>query len=423
MATFYKRPDSQQFSVACYPRPGAKLVRASLGTDDPALAEKITRKVEILCELEKLADVPVPEKILASFACMTVRVEREAASTTRPAPVQAVPEPSPVPNKGGSIPDAIRAYLVRSAATNVPQATADKISRLRQFFGSALIDSLDPRPPDKLKHARKCVILPLKGIAPKCLSDLTPDLILSFLLAKNYGLCSKRHYRELFHGLFDSALKSGIYQPPNPYAPNPADDLPSFNGRDKPIIVLTDSEVTAQYAAVAANPLVIFGCQLMLEGGFRLHEILALRRCDLAVEGKIRLILPEIINNVGTGLKTGERTVTARHILRSLIRQYLESNPGPATDWIFQSATGLRMTTDAFGTSLRTLNRAAKLKWTTQHFRHTFATQRIAEGWNLKTLAQEMGTSVTMLMAYYSGHIDPPILAAESAGLGSVQMT
>ena len=413
MATFYKRPDSQQFSVACYPRPGAKLVRASLGTDDPALAEKITRKVEILCELEKLADVPVPEKILASFGCMTVRVEREAPSSAQPAPVQAAAVPSPAPGKGGSIPDAIRAYLVLSAVSNVPQATADKISRLRQFFGSALIDSLDPRPPEKLAHARKHEVLPLEDIKPKCLSDLTPGLITTFLLAKNYGRSSKRHYRELFHGLFDCALKSGIYQPPNPYAPNPADDLPSFNGRDKPIIVLTDTEVTAQYAAVAADPLVLFGCQLMLEGGFRLHEILALRRCDLEVEGKIRLILPEIINNVGTGLKTGERTVTARNILRSLIRQYLDSNRGSATDWIFQSPTGLRMTTDAFGTSLRMLNQAAKLKWTTQYFRHTFATQRIAEGWNLKTLAQEMGTSVTMLMAYYSGHIDPPVLAAD----------
>ena len=69
------------------------------------------------------------------------------------------------------------------------------------------------------------------------------------------------------------------------------------------------------------------------------------------------------------------------------------------------------MTTDAFGTSLRALNRAANLTWTTQVFRHTFATRRIAENWNLKSLAQEMGTSVTMLMAYYSGHFDPPILA------------
>jgi hypothetical protein len=68
--------------------------------------------------------------------------------------------------KSGSIKDAIQAYLVRSVVSNVPQATADKISRLRQFFGSALVNSLDPRPPEKLKHARKREVLPLKGISP-----------------------------------------------------------------------------------------------------------------------------------------------------------------------------------------------------------------------------------------------------------------
>jgi hypothetical protein len=167
--------------MACYPRPGAKLVRASLGTEDPVLAEKITRKVEILCELEKLADVPVPEKILALFECLTVRIERESPSPAQPTPVQATTKSSPA-IKSGSIKDAIRAYLVRSVVSNVPQATADKISRLRQFFGSALVNSLDPRPTEKLKHARKREVLPLKGISPASLEDITPDLILSFLL-------------------------------------------------------------------------------------------------------------------------------------------------------------------------------------------------------------------------------------------------
>jgi integrase len=238
---------------------------------------------------------------------------------------------------------------------------------------------------------------------------------LKFLIKKNYGLSSKRHFRELFHGLFEVALKSGIYQPSNPYCGNPADELPGFTGRDKPVTVLSDAEVVVQYAAVNAAPLVLLGCQLMLEAGFRLHEILALRPCDLAAEGKIRLILPQNLNPSGTGLKTGERTVTVRHELRPIIRRYLDSCEGESTSWCFQSPTGLRMTTDAFGESIRTMNRAAKLPWTSQDYRHTFATQRISEGWNLKTLAQEMGTSVAMLMIHYAGHIDPPILAAHSS--------
>lgn len=74
MASYYQRPDSKQFSVSCYPRPGAKLVRASLGTDDSVLAEKVARKVDLLIELERMADVEVPEKILTAFEVLNARV-------------------------------------------------------------------------------------------------------------------------------------------------------------------------------------------------------------------------------------------------------------------------------------------------------------------------------------------------------------
>lgn len=413
MASYYRRPDTKYFSLACYPCPGSKLVRASLGTDDPVLAEKMTRKVEILCELEKLADIPIPEKILAAFSLGSIRSDCERATAPELSPPQmvAVAEAPTDTSESGTIREALVAYMVRSLVCNVPQAQADKISRLRQFFGSDLINSLDPRPPENLKHARKGKVIP-PVFEGKYLYEITEVVILKFLIKKNYGLSSKRHFRELFHAIFEGALKSGIYKPPNPYCANPVDDLPGFTGRDKPVTVLTDAEVVAQYAAVTAEPLVLFGCQLMLEAGFRLHEILALRPCDLAAEGKIRLILPQNPNPSGTGLKTGERTVTVRHELRPIIRQYLELYKGDHASWCFQSPTGLRMTTDAFGESIRTLNRAAKLPWTSQDYRHTFATQRISEGWNLKTLAQEMGTSVAMLMIHYAGHIDPPILAA-----------
>ncbi|MBC7979008.1 MAG: tyrosine-type recombinase/integrase [Armatimonadetes bacterium] len=420
MASYYRRPNTKHFSLACYPCPGSKLVRASLGTDDPVLAEKMTRKVEILCELEKLADVPIPEKLLAAFSLSSIRSDCERPTPLEPSPPQAVAAvavaaQAPMDtSESGTVREALVAYMVRSLVCNVPQAQADKISRLRQFFGSDLINSLDPRPPENLKHARKGKVIP-PVFEGKYLYEITELVILKFLIKKKYGLSSKRHFRELFHAIFEGALKSGIYKPPNPYCANPVDDLPGFTGRDKPVTVLTVAEVVAQYAAVSAEPLVLFGCQLRLEAGFRLHEILALRPCDLATEGKIRLILPQNPNPSGTGLKTGERTITVRHELRPIIRQYLESYEGDYVSWCFQSPTGLRMATDAFGESLRTMNRAANLTWTSQDYRHTFATRRISEGWNLKTLAQEMGTSVAMLMIHYAGYIEPPIHAAQSS--------
>ncbi|MDP4721382.1 MAG: site-specific integrase [Akkermansiaceae bacterium] len=364
------------------------------------MAEKMTRKVEILCELEKLADIQIPKRILSAFSLDGISGEIEPPLSLEQLTAQdGKEEVAEVESPGsGDISEAIRAYLVRSVATNVPDAQSDKVSRLRQFFGTDLVNSLDPRPPAAFKHARKGKFIPpfFKG---KYLSEISDVEILRFLVEKKYGLSSKRHFRELFHGLFQVALKSGIYKPLNPYCANPADELPGFTGRDKPVTVLSEIEEAAQYAAVTGDPGVHFGCQLMIEAGFRLHEILALRPCDLTTEGKIRLILPENVNVSQTRLKTGERTVTVRHNLRPIIRQYLDSYSGDRASWCFPSATDMskRMTSDAFGDSLRTLNRAANLPWTTQDYRHTFATRRIDEGWNLKTLAQEMGTSVAML--------------------------
>jgi len=42
-------------------------VRASLGTEDPVLDEKIAQKVDLLIELEKVAEVEVPGKILTAL--------------------------------------------------------------------------------------------------------------------------------------------------------------------------------------------------------------------------------------------------------------------------------------------------------------------------------------------------------------------
>lgn len=70
------------------------------------------------------------------------------------------------------------------------------------------------------------------------------------------------------------------------------------------------------------------------------------------------------------------------------------------------------MSSHTFSARLRKINSQKGFDWSTQDFRHTFATQRIAEGWNLKTLAHEMGTSVQMLERHYAGYIPPPLRAA-----------
>jgi integrase len=407
MASIYRRPDSNNFCLSCYPRPGAKLVRASLGTDDESLAQMVARKVDLLIELERMSDIEVPEKVLAAFEGLRGSFGAPALTDAGASDTLAHELPPKCP-----IDDVIRSFLIRSEVSNVYHATSDKISRLRQFFGSERINALDPRPPEVLKRRRKKIKMAPPWFKEDDLALITTDTILKFLSEKKYSRSYKRHYRELFHELFQHALKSGAYRPENPYAANPADDLPSFKGTGEPITLLSVAEVAEQYRAVSPNALILFGCQLMLEGGFRLHEILALKRRDLDVGGKIRLILPDDGRSTSTRLKTGQRSVTVRPILRPMIQRFRDTVAGKDSEWCFASPTGDRMTSDAFGELLRGLNRAAGLSWTTQDYRHTFATNRIEEGWNLKSLAQEMGTSVQMLMEHYAGFIDPPVLAA-----------
>ena len=410
MASIYKRPDSGLYWLSCYPKQGGALMRVGLGTGDRSQAEAIQKKVELLVGIERLGGVPIPPSLLSHFGSVSAPpVEGEATERTNGHKKKTTVSPPK-----NELREAIRSSLVRSATTNVASELNDKIYRLRTFFGSKLIAELDPRPEEHRRHARKRTVK--AWFTGTTLAEITPDTILSFFLDHKYSRSNKRHFREVFHGLFKYALVNGLYRPDNPYAPNPAAQIPSFSGRDEEITILSDAQVEKQYEVAAPDRQVLFGCRLMIEAGFRCHEILSLRRQNIAPDcSRIGLTMPERLHHLDTGLKTGERPVTVRAILRPFIADYLAELK---TDWLFVSPREKRLSTNAFGDALRQMNRAAGLPWTTQDFRHTFATARIKEGWNLKTLADEMGTSIQMLMTHYAGYIAPPVHAA----LASEQM-
>ena len=412
MASIYRRADSQKLWLSFYPRPGASLVRVGLGTDDSSLAEKAAEKVELLIKLEAFSDIELPPKALQAFKSLQSMTGSNQGANHAPENATDVASSQKI---NCPIEDAVRALLIRSVATNAEHATADKISRLRQFFGTKRINALDPRPPEKLKHARKNMVVEpwFKG---EDLGRISTTNMLEFLSSKPYKNASKRHFRELFHELFQTALKTGIYRPDNPYCANPADDLPGFSEREEPITMLTADEVSEQLRAAVANSLVLFGCHLMIEAGLRLHEMLALRHGDLSQPGKIRLVKPRRQSTRSTRLKTGERAVTALSPLRPVIESHLQTVEFNERAWCFANSKGDKMSSDDFGTMLREINRKAGLSWTTQDFRHTYATNRLSENWNIKTLAQEMGTSMQMLQDHYAAYIDPPVLAALKSG-------
>jgi len=204
------------------------------------------------------------------------------------------------------------------------------------------------RPKKNIAHAgKKEIIEPwFKG---KYLGEITSDTLVEFLNSRKYKRSNKRHYREVFFGLFRRAMVSGHYKPSNIYAPNPAGELPSYKGNENTVVVLDDTQVIDQLSAVEADKEILFGVQLMIEAGFRLHEILALRPKDFAPDSSsISLVNPEVRIKSDTKLKTGERNVTVREVLKPIIRDYLSSYIPTNSPWLFQTRRGLRLTSNGF---------------------------------------------------------------------------
>jgi len=154
------------------------------------VAEKVARKVALLIELEQMADVDIPGKILSGFECLTMLSTAEIPCVEGKTTGSGVSETLIQAKVECPIDEVLHAFLIRSSVSNAEHGTADKISRLRQFFGTRRINALDPRPPEKLKHARKG-----KEVAPyfigNDLKEITTLEILTFFAKSSYGRSSE----------------------------------------------------------------------------------------------------------------------------------------------------------------------------------------------------------------------------------------
>ena len=159
----------------------------------------------------------------------------------------------------------------------------------------------------------------------------------------------------------------------------------------------------------------------MLGTGMRLHEALSVRPSDVLLDRSYLRLLKNNRSNAlavpteepkkaRSTLKRGERTIAIDADLLPFLKAHIERISSEGFNWLVPSPTGLRWTSNAFGKSLREIVLPANLDITAQHFRSTYATRRIAEGWPLRVLARQMGTSVKMLELHYGGYIPPEAL-------------
>lgn len=385
-------------------------IRESLETGDPARAELLRQRLDLEIALldPRFGAAEIPQRLrealsLRSSDSPLLLDEAQAPSPhPRSAPIVSVP------HKRVSVDEAITAYLRFITSENAPLHVANKVSILRRFIGAPRFEKAGGPVKTKRRRLNKTEVVPdpepfFTGIY---LDEITPVLVQGFLEGLGVGRKTMRHYREMFHHFFEVCLKFDLYVPKNWHRPNPIAALPSYASRNKRIVFLTEAQVDEQIARLGGDRAVQMAVQIMIQAGLRRAEALWLTKNSIAPDLSFLSVLNRLDdeNDIESSLKTGERAVTSLPPLRRALEKYLPSLSG---QWIVPNGRGARWRPDCFSKRLRTLNRSFGLTWTCLPYRHTYATQRAAEGWTLFQIAKEMGNSAAVVEEYYAGYIRP----------------
>ena len=413
MAAIYPRPadapDPMYWVAVYHPRTGA-LIRRSLETRNREEALRKARRIEALCGVISTQETDVPTVILDDIG-WTPFVKNLGASN--PAPL-----PAPVATRC-TVEKALRSLLSNMLVGNDDHYLDGTLSIARRLFGSALVDRVDPRPTPPNGNDKRKARRWEPGIDVDLLADLTPEKMTNFFAKQEFSLDTCRHYKEFIRKLINHALKSGIHIPENPHAPNPANGLPSFVDTEREIVVLSEADEKEQMAAVATDWRVSAATKIMIETGLRSHELFSVRIEDLFLDkGYLRLLKnskhsrksaakPPGITRIT--LKRGERTVALDEETVMFLRSHIQRLRDEGHTWLIPSPAGVRWNANDFGKRLHELN-GENIPYTAQDFRHTYATRKIALGWPLRVVAQQMGTSIKMLETHYAGYIPPEAL-------------
>lgn len=398
------------------PRTG-ELVRESLETTDEARAELLRQRLDLEVALlePRFQAAEIPQRLRERLGVATGELVASATLTTAEPALMASPIPAIAmafaPRTRTPIEDAVKAYLRFIKSENAPLHFANKVSILRRFIGIPRMEKAGG--PIKMKRRRTKngghVPDPPPFFTGDFLDEITPSLVQEFLESLGVQKKTMRHYRETFHHFFEFCLKFDLYTPTNWHRPNPISALPSYLSRNQRIVFLTQAQVDEQIAALAAEPAIQMAVTIMIYAGLRRAEALWLMKDSIAPDLSYLSVRNrrDEESDVESSLKTGERTVTILPPLKAILAKYLPSLHGK---WIVPKPDGGRWRPDCFSNRLRAVNNKAGLSWTCLPYRHTYATQRAAEGWPLFRIAKEMGNSVPVVEEYYAGYIRPPEL-------------
>jgi integrase len=374
-----------------------ELVRGSLETSDSAKAELLRQRVELEAALlePRFQAAEVPSKIRQLIGGAI-----EPPMPATPVVAEAVLKPPAPARARVPISDALKAYFNFIGVENSSHHVAGKLSMMRRFFGSTLVTEISGRKP-----ARKSS--PLTGaFGGGFLDEITVSVVQDFMSRLEVSRKTKRHYREFFHHFFEFCIKRELYRPTNWHSPNPIASLPSYVTRNRRIVFLSYEQVERQLRLLEPFPTLQIAVAVMIYAGLRRAETLWLTRDAISADFSYLSIINRTDDEreIESSLKTGERTVTVLPALKKMLVDYTSRHHG---QWLIPAPRGGQWDGSGFAKKLRAVNRAAGLAWTCLHYRHTYATQRAADGWPLFRIAREMGNSVSVVEEYYAGFIRP----------------
>ena len=281
MASKYQRRQ-QWWTKFRHPVTGT-LIRESLETTDEARAELLRQRLDLEVALRepRFQAAEMPQRIRDALF-MAEPVDGAAAAATA-GPAQRVHagfiSPGQVPRRT-PVDEAVTAYLRYIASQNAPHHVANKISILRRFLGAARVEKVGGPALTKRRRLEngKATADPVPFFAGTYLDEITPVLVQGFLEGLGVGRKTMRHYREMFHHLFEVCLKFDLYHRTNAHRPNPIAALPSYTSRNGRIVYLTQAQVDEQIAALAGDPVMQIAVTIMIHAGLRRAEALWLMR-------------------------------------------------------------------------------------------------------------------------------------------------
>ena len=254
--------------------------------------------------------------------------------------------------------------------------------------------------------------LPLQSLRPEHLQKLYNEKT-----AQGYSPQTVHHINKVIHGALEQAIKNRLIQ----HNPAKAVTLPRLK-RDE-IQVMTREQQTRFIEALADHPLGV-AFLVLLGTGIRRGELLGLHWADVDLEEGVIYIRNNLVQVKGRGLVLQEpKTEKSKRII-PLPRAVLEElkrhqermreaglyDPEDPNTPVFCSGEGNYIWPRNFSRAYDALRRKAGIEGITLHaLRHTFATNLLEHGENLKVVQELLGHAKIATTADIYSHVAPEI--------------